>query len=107
MRSVPENGTPVKIEAGGTEARQPDAVARMERSEIRGCSIVCENPGLRCAQSGLRLFALPVCPYAERLSGEPSGSSENISREPETISNPCVFYAMHRGPCADLVLGGQ
>jgi len=32
------------------------AVARMKRSEIRGCFIVCEKPGLRCAPSGLRLL---------------------------------------------------
>src|SRR5205809_898355 len=29
----------------------------MERSEIRDCFIVCGEPGLRCAPSGLRLLS--------------------------------------------------
>jgi hypothetical protein len=32
------------------------AVARMKRSEIRGCCVAYEKPGLRCAPSGLRLL---------------------------------------------------
>src|SRR5256885_14975341 len=39
-----------------TQQTAPQQVARMKRSEIRGCCVAYEKPGLRCAPSGLRLL---------------------------------------------------
>jgi hypothetical protein len=41
----------------------------MERSEIRGCFITRENPGLRCAPSGLRLLTAADATCANRTGG--------------------------------------